>query len=127
MKQKIIFSIEDMQINSTQLIGNKQIFALNELTAVRHGYVERKPTFPVICIIMGFCFLVFGEMLMIAGGFSILLGIGAFFSAETQYTVIVETVHGEHLAFASESRDAVDNAIRAINTAVINRGIGKSS
>jgi hypothetical protein len=31
MKQKIIFSIEDMQITSTQLIGNKQIFALNEL------------------------------------------------------------------------------------------------
>lgn len=125
MKQKIIFSLEDMQINRTQLIAKEQIFALNELTAVRHGYVEPKPVFPAICIIIGFGLLIVGQALIIAGGFSILLGLMTFFSAQTLYTVIIETANGEFLAFASESRDAVDTAIREINTAVINRGMNK--
>jgi hypothetical protein len=122
MNQKISSNLQDMQINSTQLIANQQIFSLNEITAVRHGYIEPKPIFPLIFIIMGFCLLLFNHYLMIAGGLSILLGLGVFFSSETLYTVVVETVHGEHIAFASESRDAVDSAIRAINTAIINRG-----
>jgi hypothetical protein len=127
MQQKVIFGLQEMQINSTQLIANKQIFALSEVTAVRHGQVEPKPLFPAICIIIGFCMLIFGPALMIAGGISIVLGLGAFFSAETLYTVMIETAHGEHLAFASESIDAVDAAIREINKAVINRGISNES
>jgi hypothetical protein len=72
--------------------------------------------------VIGFCLLIFGDGLMIAGGFSILLGLGIFFSSEGLYTIIVETAQGEHTVFVSQSRDAVDSAISKINTAIIDSG-----
>jgi hypothetical protein len=121
MQQKIIFGLDGLQVNSTQLIANEQTFTLRELTAVKHGYIEPKRGFSTLCVFIGTVLLNFEEVFIIVGGFSIVLGVMAFLTAKTIYTVVIETVHGEHHAFASENMDAVETAIRAINSAIINR------
>lgn len=121
MQQKIIFGLEGIQVNATQIVTSNEIFSLRELKTVKHGLIEPKHWFSCVCILMGLFLFNFGPAFILVGGFSIALGVIAFFSAKTMYTVIIETVHGEHQAFASECSDSVDQLIRAINTARINR------
>jgi hypothetical protein len=122
MQQKIIFAVEGVEVNATQLIANNHLFSLRELKSVKHGIVEPKRGFSYFCVLAGSLLLNLETAFMLVGGFSIVLGMIAFFSTKTLYTVVVETAHEQHQAFASESSEAADSVIRAINTAIINRG-----
>jgi hypothetical protein len=121
MKEKVIFGLGDLKISDTQLIANDKTYSLQEVISVKHGLVEPKRWFPICCILIGSFLIDMDNALIIVGGFSILLGMIALLTQKTLYTVVIDTLSGEHQAFSSENSNDVDNIIRAINTAIINK------
>jgi hypothetical protein len=121
MKEKVIFGVADVTISDTQLFANGKTYALQELRSVKHGLIEPKRWLPISSILIGSLFLYFENLLIIIGGFLILLGMIALLKEKTLYTVVIDTVGGEHQAFSSDNSNEVDAIIRAINSAIINK------
>lgn len=121
MEEKVIFGLSGIKWSRSELTANGKSYRLEDVTSVKHGLIEPKRWLPVSFILLGSLLLNFENILIIIGGFSILLGMIALFTEKTLYTVVIDTVNGEHQAFSSENSNDVDAVIRALNVAIINR------
>ncbi|KQT36310.1 DUF6232 family protein [Methylophilus sp. Leaf414] len=122
MAETVFFSLEGIKVSDTQFIADGQTYAIDTVTAVQHGLIEPKRTFSTICVLSGSFLMIFEDIFMFVGGFSIALGLVAWFTAQTLYAVVIHTEEGEKQALTSTNSTDVDRVIRALNTAIINRG-----
>lgn len=121
MSEKIFLSLEGIKVSDTQFIADGQTYAIDAVTAVQHGLIEPKRTFSTICVLSGSFLMIFEDIFMLVGGFSIALGMIAWFTAQTLYSVVIFTVDGEKQALTSTNSNDVDSVIRALNTAILSR------
>lgn len=121
MEENVIFSLEGIKVSNKQFIANGKSYDIEEVTSVKHGLIEPKRGFPTFCMLSGSFLLIFEDVFMLVGGFSIALGMLALLTAKTMYTVVIHTRDGEHQALTSEDSNDVNRVIRALNTAMISR------
>lgn len=121
MDETVFFSLEGIKVSDTQFIAEGKTYAIDEVTAVQHALIEPERTFPTICVLSGSFLMVFEDIFMFVGGFSIALGLVAWFTAQTLYAVVIHTADGEKQALTSTSSTDVNRVIRALNTAIISR------
>ncbi|HSH87626.1 MAG: DUF6232 family protein [Methylophilus sp.] len=122
MTEKVFLSLEGIKVSDTQFIADGQTYAIDAVTAVQHGLIEPRRTFPTFCLLSGSFLMIFEDIFMFVGGFSIALGMVAWFTAQTLYAVVIHTADGEKQALTSPNSNDVDRVIRALNTAIINKG-----
>lgn len=121
MEEKVFFSLEGIKVSNTRFIAEGQTYDLEEVTAVQHGLIEPKRGFSTFCMLSGAFLMIFEDVFMFVGGFSIALGMVAWLTAQTLYTVVIQTADGEKQALTSKNSHDVDRVIRALNTAIIHR------
>jgi hypothetical protein len=121
MEEKVLFSLEGIQVSDKHFIANGQTFAIDEVKAVKHGLIEPKRGFSTFCMAAGSFLMIFEDVFMLVGGFSIALGMVAWFTAQTLYSVVIHTHYGEHEALTSENSHDINRVVRALNMAMINR------
>jgi hypothetical protein len=121
MQEQVFFSLEGIKVSDTQFIAEGQTYPLEEVTSVKHRLIEPKRGFSTFCMLSGSFLMIFEDVFMLVGGFSIALGMLAWFSAQTLYSVVIHTAEGEKQALTSASSHDVDRVIRALNTAIISR------
>jgi hypothetical protein len=122
MQEKVFFSLEGIKVSDTQFIADGQTYHLDEVSSVKHGLIEPKRGFSTFCMLSGSFLMIFEDVFMFVGGFSIALGMVAWFTAQTLYSVVIHTPEGEKQALTSANSHDVDRVIRALNTALISRG-----
>lgn len=122
MEEKVFFSLEGVKVSNTQFVANEHSYFLQDILAVRHGMLEPARGFATFCMLAGAFLFIFQGAFMFVGGFSVAMGIAAWFSAKTHYAVIIQAADGEHQALTSENRDDIDRVIRALHAAMIERG-----
>ncbi len=66
--------------------------------------------------------MIFEDVFMFVGGFSIALGMVAWFTAQTLYSVVIHTREGEKQALTSADSNDINRVISALNMALISRG-----
>jgi hypothetical protein len=121
MQEQVFFSLEGIKVSNTQFIAEGQTYHLDEVTSVKHGLIEPRRGFPTFCMLSGSFLMIFEDVFMLVGGFSIALGMVAWFSAQTLYAVVIHTAEGEKQALTSASSHDISRVIRALNTAIISR------
>lgn len=121
MEEKVFFSLEGIKVSSTKFVAEGQTYDLEEVTAVKHGLIEPKRGFSTFCMLSGSFLMIFEDVFMFVGGFSIALGMLAWFTAQTLYSVVIDTPDGEKQALTSPSSHDIDRVIRALNTAIIHK------
>ena len=121
MEEKVFFSLEGIKVSNTEFIADGQTYDIEAVTLVKHGLIEPKRVFPTFCMLSGAFLMIFEDVFMFVGGFSIALGMVAWFTAQTLYAVIIHTADGERQALTSASSHDVERVIRALNTAIISR------
>lgn len=121
MAETVFFSLEGIKVSDTQFIAEGQTYAIEAVTAVKHGLIEPKRTFSTFCFLSGSFLMIFEDIFMFVGGFSIALGMVAWFTAQTLYSVVIHTAEGEKQVLTSTNITDVDRVIRALNTAIISR------
>jgi hypothetical protein len=122
MEEFIFFSLEGIKVSNIQFIADGLTYALQDVIAVEHGMTEPSRAFATFCILAGVFLFVFEDIFIYVGGFAIALGMVAWFTAKTRYSVVIHTPSGEHQALSSENSQDIDRVIRALNTAIIHRG-----
>lgn len=121
MEEKVFFSLEGIKVSNSQFIAEGQTYDLGAVTSVKHRLIEPKRGFPTFCMLSGSFLMIFEDVFMFVGGFSIALGMVAWFTAQTLYAVVIHTAEGEQQALTSTNSHDVDRVIRALNTAIINK------
>jgi hypothetical protein len=121
MEEFVFFSLEGIKVSNIQFIADGLTYALQDVIAVEHGMTEPSRVFATLCILSGAFLFIFEDIFMFAGGFAIALGMVAWLSAKTRYSVVIHTHTGEHRALTSENSHDIDRVIRALNTAIIHR------
>ncbi len=122
MAETVFFSLEGIKVSDSHFIAEGQTYAIETVTAVQHGLIEPKRTFSTFCMLSGSFLMIFEDIFMFVGGFSIALGMVAWFTAQTLYSVVIHTEEGEKQALTSTSSTDINRVIRALNTAIISRG-----
>ncbi|MFD1123341.1 DUF6232 family protein [Methylophilus flavus] len=121
MEEFIFFSLEGIKVSNIQFIADGFTYALQDVIAVEHGMTEPSRVFATFCVLAGAFLFIFEDIFMFAGGFAIALGMVAWLSAKTRYSVVIHTSTGQHQALTSENSHDIDRVIRALNTAIIHR------
>ncbi len=119
--EKVFFSLEGIKVSDTQFIAEGKTYDLEAVSAVKHGLIEPKRGFPAFCMLSGSFLMIFEDVFMFVGGFSIAVGMVAWFTAQTLYAVVIQTPDGDQQALTSPNSNDVDRVIRALNTAIINK------
>lgn len=100
-------------------------YTLDSIHSVKRGIKEPNRVFPVLCMLFGLGLLSFhGLVHLDAPGiylsvsiFSFLLGLLAWSTPKTEYSVLIETADGEQEVLVSDQASEVDALVNAIHRA----------
>jgi hypothetical protein len=121
MEEFVFFSLEGISVSNIEFIADEFTCAIQDVISVHHGMIEPSRGFSTFCMLLGAFLMIFDEVFMFVGGFSIALGMIAWVSAKTQYAVVIHTPLGAHHALTSESSHDITRVVSALNKAIIHR------
>ncbi|WP_019883203.1 MULTISPECIES: DUF6232 family protein [unclassified Methylophilus] len=127
MDRKVFFSDGGVIISDSRFIASGYIYNIRDIISVRLGVVEPPRSLAVFILSIGLLFLLTEGALFVVGGCLIALGVMTWLFVKTSYVVVIKTATGEHKVLKDHNSSYIEQVIRALDAALINRGVSAVS